>query len=136
MRARFLGLALAKAGTLHMPQEPSAGVLLAPGPPRLTCPGALHHVTLRRDNREFLFEPSSFRVFERGWDAGRAGRACARPAGRSGGGSGGWDCLGELGSLASRRDGPAAEGEGLAGHAVAREDLDGPLATVAAEAGR
>jgi len=33
-------------------------------PPRLTYPGAVHHVTLRCNNREFLFEPSSLQLFE------------------------------------------------------------------------
>jgi len=36
-----------------------------PRPPRLTYPGAVHHVTLRCNNREFLFEPSSLQLFQR-----------------------------------------------------------------------
>ena len=35
-----------------------------PRPPRLTYPGAVHHVTLRCNNREFLFDASSLQLFQ------------------------------------------------------------------------
>jgi putative transposase len=41
------------------------GVAHMPRPPRLTYPGAVHHVTLRCNNREFLFEPPSLLLFQR-----------------------------------------------------------------------
>ncbi len=34
-----------------------------PRPPRFTYPRAVHHVTLRCNNREFLFDPASFELF-------------------------------------------------------------------------
>ena len=34
-----------------------------PRPPRFTYPRAVHHVTLRCNNREFLFDPGSFQAF-------------------------------------------------------------------------
>jgi hypothetical protein len=34
-----------------------------PRAPRFTYPHAVHHVTLRCNNREFLFEPAWFEIF-------------------------------------------------------------------------
>ena len=41
-------------------------------PPRFSYPGALHHVTLRCNNREFLFADSSFELFRQILQEGRA----------------------------------------------------------------